>query len=104
MRNGSGASTVVNSTVTVTVTPLAAGSEVRAYRVSDGVELSGTESSTGSSFALSLPSGTAVNIVVLGPVSDPLVTFTPVRLENRSFTVNQDLDPGQRSDRNFSNP
>src|SRR3990167_2825553 len=104
VRNGSGASTVVNSTVTVTVTPLAAGSEVRAYRVSDGVELSGTESSTGSSFALSLPSGTAVNIVVLGPVSDPLVTFTPVRLENRSFTVNQDLDPGQRSDRNFSNP
>lgn len=102
VRNGSGASTVVNSTVTVTVTPLATGSEVRAYRVSDGVEVSGTETSTGSSYALSLPSGTAVNIVVLGPVTGS-TQYVPVRIENVSFTVSQNLNPGQRIDRNFLN-
>jgi hypothetical protein len=100
IRNGAGASTVVNSTVTVTVTPLTTGSEVRAYATGTSTELSGTESSTGSSFALSLPSGTAVDIVVLC-YNPPKV---PVRIENRSFTVNQNLDPGQRDDRNFSNP
>lgn len=100
IRNGAGASTVVNSTVTVTVTPLATGSEVRAYRVSDGVELAGIESSTGSSFAMGLPSGTAVNIVVLC-YSPPKI---PVRIENVSFTVSQNLNPFQRDDPNFNNP
>jgi len=103
VRNGAGASTTLNSSVTITVTPLATGSEVRAYRVSDGIEISGTEASTGSSYALSLASGVAVDVVVLGPVTGS-VRYTPVRLENRSFTVNQDLDPGQRIDRNFRNP
>jgi len=100
VKNGSGASTVVNSTVSVTVTPLATGSEVRAYRVSDGVELDGTESSTGSSHVLSLPSGTAVTIVVLN-YNPPKV---PRRIENVSFAADQNLNPFQIDDLNFSNP
>jgi hypothetical protein len=100
IRNGSGATTTVNSTVTVTVTPLATGSEVRAYKVSDGTELAGTESSTGSSFAMGLPSGVAVTIVVIC-YAPPKI---PVRIENVSFTVNQNLNPFQRTDPNFSNP
>lgn len=100
IRNGSGASTVVNSTVSVTVTPLAAGSEVRAYRVSDGVELDGTESSSGSSHVLGLPAGTAVNIVVLN-YSPPKI---PVRIENVSFASDQNLNPFQRDDANYANP
>jgi hypothetical protein len=99
IRNGSGATTTVNSTVTVTVTPLATGSEVRAYKVSDGTELAGIESSTGSSFAMGLPSGVAVNIVVLC-YAPPKI---PVRIENVSFTVNQNLNPFQRDDPNFKN-
>lgn len=100
IRNGSGATTTVNSTVTITVTPLTTGSEVRAYATGTSNELSGTESSTGSSYALSLPSGTAVDIVILC-YSPPKV---PVRFQNVSFTVNQNLNPGQLTDRNFSNP
>lgn len=100
VRNGAGASTVVNSTVTITITPLTTGSEVRAYATGTNTELSGTESSTGSSFALSLPSGTAVDIVVLC-YNPPKV---PVRINNVSFTVNQNLNPGQVTDRNFLNP
>lgn len=100
VRNGSGASTTLNSTVSITVTPLAAGSEVRAYRVSDGVELDGTESSSGSSHVLSLPSGVAVDIVVLN-YSPPKI---PRRIENVSFTVSQNLNPFQQDEPNFQNP
>lgn len=100
VRNGSGASTVINSNKSITVTPLATGSEVRAYRVSDGVELDGTESSAGSSHVLSLPSGVAVDIVVLN-YNPPKI---PVRIENVSFTVDQNLNPFQRDDLNFNNP
>jgi len=95
-----GGSHAVNSNVAVTVTPLAAGSEVRAYRVSDGVELDGTETSTGSSHTLSLPAGVAVNVVVLcyNPAK------IPVRIENVSFSTDQNLNPFQRNEPNFANP
>lgn len=100
VRNGTGASTTLNSTVSITVTPLETGSEVRAFRVSDGVELDGVESSSGSSHVLSLPAGVAVNIVVLN-YNPPR---EPVRIENVSFSVDQNLNPFQQVDRNFENP
>jgi len=100
VRNGAGATTVVNSTVAVTVTPLTTGSEVRAYLTGTSTEVDGIESSTGSSFTLSLPTGVAVDIIVLN-YSPPKV---PVRIQNVSFSVNQNIDPGQRDDRNFNNP
>ena len=107
VRNGAGATTTVASTVTVTVSPVADGTEVRAYEyVSPGVvgaEYSGTESSTGGAVALSVPSGVAVTIVVLGPVTGS-TRYVPIRLENRTFSVSQTLNPGQQVDRNFSNP
>ena len=62
--------------------------------------VAGTESSTGSSYGLALPSGTAVDIVVLC-YSPPKV---PVRIQNVSFTVDQNLNPNQLTDRNFNNP
>jgi len=99
-QNGSGASTSVTGAVSVTVTPLATGSEVRAYRVSDGVEVDGTETSTGGSHVLTLVSGQAVDIVVLN--YDP--PKIPVRIENVSFAVDQNLNPFQRDDPNFKNP
>jgi hypothetical protein len=107
VRNGASATTTVASTVTVTVSPVADGTEVRAYEyVSPGVvgaEYSGTESSTGGSVALSVPSGVAATIVVLGPVTGS-TRYVPIRLENRTFSVSQTLNPGQQVDRNFSNP
>ena len=100
IRNGAGATTVVNSTVAVTVTPIVAGSEVRAYQTGTSTEVDGVEPTTGTSCVLSLPSGTAVDIVVFC-YSPPKI---PVRIENVSFTVAQNLNPFQRDDPNFSNP
>lgn len=100
VRNGASSTTVVNSTVAVTVTPLTTGSEVRAYLTGTSTETDGTESSSGSSHVLSLPSGVAVDIVVLcySPAK------IPVRIENVSFSVAQNLNPFQRDDANFLNP
>lgn len=100
VRNGTGASTTINSNVAVTVTPLRTGSEVRVYRISDGVEVGGIESSSGSSFQFSVGAGVAVNVVVLCN-SPPTV---PRRIENVSFTSDQNLNPFQVDDRNFLNP
>lgn len=106
-RDGTSASTTVTGAVSVTVTPIVVGSEVRAYEyvagppVSDGPEVDGVESSAGASQALTLVAGQAVNIVVLGPTSSPQ---TPSRRENLTFTVDQNFDPVQQPDRNFDDP
>lgn len=105
VRNGAGSTTIVNSTVAVQLTGLAAGSEVRAYlNASPYTEQDGTDSTAGSTHTLSLPSGVAVDIVILGPTSDPAVTYTPVRINNQTFSVAQSVSSGQLRDRNFSNP
>lgn len=105
IRNGAGATTIVNSTVAVQFTGLATGSEVRAYlNASPYTEQDGTDSSAGSTHTLSLPSGVAVDIVILGPTTDPLVTYTPVRINNQTYSVAQSVPSGQLRDRNFSNP
>lgn len=100
VRNGSGASTTVNNNVTITVTPLQTGSEVRFYLHGTSTEVAGIESSTGSSFAASVPASTSLDLVVFcySPAKEP------IRRESLSFSVSQNLDPGQREDRNFSNP
>lgn len=98
--NTGGGSSQVNSNVGVTVTPLTTGSEVRVYLTGTATEVDGIESSTGSSFIFSVGSGVAVDIVILC-VSPPKV---PIRIQNTSFTSDQNLNPGQLEDRNFNNP
>lgn len=98
--NTGGGSSVVNSNVAITVSPLATGSEVRVFATGTSTELDGIESSLGSSFTFAVGAGVAVDIVVLC-YSPPKV---PIRLQNRSFSVDQSLDPGQRADPNFLNP
>ena len=71
---------------------------------SDGVEVDGTESSSGSSHVLALVSGQAVNIIVLNYDDPDGVAYTPVRIENKTFTTSQNLDPFQQVDRNFNDP
>ncbi len=101
VRNGAGATTQVNATITVTVTPIVVGSEVRAYLTGTSTEVDGVESSASTSQDLSLGSGVAVDLVVLGPNNNPQI---PRRKENQSFSVDQDFDPFQLPDPNFSNP
>jgi len=60
-----GASVTVNNIQTYTLTGLVAGSEVRIFRVSDGVELAGVESSAASfAYPYNYVSDVAVRIVV----------------------------------------
>jgi hypothetical protein len=101
VRNGVGATTIVNSTITLTVTPLATGSEVRAYLTGTSTAVDGTESSTGSSHALAIPSGVAVDIKIHNYTPVP---YTPVEIINKTFTVSQNLDPVQQVERNYFNP
>jgi len=101
VRNGPGATTVVNATITLTITPLATGSEVRAYLTGTSTEVDGTETSTGTSHALSLSSGVAVDIRIHNYAP---VAYTPVEIINKTFTVSQNLDPVQKRDRNYLNP
>lgn len=98
--NGASASTTVTGAVTLTVTPITVGSEVRAYETGTSTEVDGVESAGSTSQDLTLVSGQAVDIVVL--LYDP--PKIPVRIENRSFSVDQDLDPFQRDEPNFENP
>jgi hypothetical protein len=100
VRNGANSTTVVNSTFAVTVTPIVVGSEVRAYLTGTATEVDGVESAASTSQVLALPSGAAVDIVVLS-YSPPRI---PVRVENQTFTVSQNFNPFQRADPNFSNP
>lgn len=108
MRNVGAATTTIAATVTITVTPVFIGSEVRAFLAGTTTEVGGgVENSAGTSVALSLASGTSHDIVVLSvpttarPNDTPAV---PVRLESVSFAGNQDLDPFQQFNRNFANP
>jgi hypothetical protein len=100
VENPQSATTTINATLSITVTPLANGSEVRVYETGTSTEVDGIESSTGGEFTFSVDSGVAVDIVVLN--YDP--PKIPIRIENKTFTVNQDLDPFQRDDPNFSDP
>jgi hypothetical protein len=65
IRARDGATVTVNNSVSYTLTNLVAGSEVRIFRVSDGVELTGVESS-GTSFVYNYNyvSDTAVRVIV----------------------------------------
>lgn len=99
-RNGASASTSVTGSVSITVKPIVVGSEVRAYATGTATEVDGVESAASTSQALTLGSGQAVDIVVLS-YSPPR---EPIRIENVSFTSDQDLIVSQRLDRNFNNP
>lgn len=100
VRNVGAATTDISASITLTVTPVVDGSEVRAYLTGTSTEVDGEESSSGGSVALTLSSGVAVDIVVLC-YSPPMV---PVRVNNKSFTSSQDFDPQQRADLNFNDP
>jgi len=98
-QNGSGASTTVTGAVAITVTPIVTGSEVRAYLTGTGTEVDGIENSASTFHELTLVSGEAVDIVVHS--YDP--PREPIRVNNVSFTADQDFVVFQRLDRNFIN-
>ena len=103
-RNGTGASTVVNNNVTVTLTGLKDNTEVRVYNAGTQSELAGIESATGGGiddreFAFSLGAALSVDIVVHN------VDYEYLRLD--AFTIpgsNSSVPIQQVFDRNYNNP
>lgn len=97
---GGGSDTTFSATITITVTPVVVGSEVRAYVTGTSTEVDGVESAASTSVDLDLVASQAVDIVVL--CYDP--AMIPVRRNNITFTASQNWDPVQRVDPNFSDP
>lgn len=100
VRNGTGATTTVNNTVTLTLTGLQTDSEVRVYRTADNVELGGVENS-GTSFTLNYnyEEDTEVYIVIHH------LQYRYLRITNVLLTdVNAVIPVQQQFDRVYQNP
>lgn len=108
VRNGAGATTVVNANILVTYTGLVNGSEVRVYNASSGAEIAGTESVTGNQFQWSVGSGVSMDIRIFGPTptppSPPAVAYIPIQQFGVSFTGDTSIGIQQQINRNYRDP
>jgi len=99
IENVGAASTTVNNTVTYTLTNLKSGSEVRIYKVSDGSELAGVESS-GTSFAYAYTYASDVPIHVHVSHLD----WEWLAINDTLVSTDKSTKVFQRTDRNYLNP
>lgn len=103
-RNGSGASTVINNNVTVTITGLRDNTEIRIYAAGTRTELAGTESATtGSvdnrSFDFSIAASTDIDIRIFNVNYNPVYIFDfTVPTSSTSIPITQVID------RSYDNP
>jgi len=95
-----GATVIVQSSVTVTLTGLKNPSEVRVYDAGTTTERTGTgaENVTTGSHAFSLPASTAVDISILA------LTYQNERILNYSTTISTSVPVSQKLDRQYQNP
>jgi hypothetical protein len=100
VRNGTGASTTINANVSITLTNLKNPSEVRVFDAGTQTERAGTgnENVTTGSHTFSIPSGTAVDIVVLA------LNYQNLRILNYSTTSDASIPVSQVIDRQYANP
>ena len=91
IRNGSGASTLINNAVSVTLTGLYAGTRIKVYRQSDNLELAGTESSN-NSFTASLEAGVSVTIRMASLARRNTEFDLTVPSSDTTIPVSQQLD------------
>lgn len=97
--NGVGASTTIENVQTFLITGLVAGSEVRIYRKSDGVELAGVESSgTTFSFQYNYTGDVPVDVYIHN------IQYIWLGLESTLTATGVTLPVQQRFDRNYANP
>lgn len=93
-----GATVVVQSVITITYDIGVSGVEVRAFKVSDGSEEDGVESSAGTAQALSLQSSTSYNVWIFKE------GYVPVYLKAVSYTATQTIDINFQVDGNYLDP
>lgn len=98
IRNGTGASTTVNSNIQVTLTGLKNPSEVRVFTANTTTEIAGQETVTSGSFSFSVGAGVAVDIAVLA------LGYQNIRLLSYSATADTSLPVQQVIDRQYLNP
>lgn len=103
-RNGAGATTSIVNNISVTLTGMIDGTEVRVYSTGTINELAGVEeatvgSSNDRSFTFSLTAGLIVDIVIIN------VTYNNQRIDGYTIPAENSSIPIQQSfDRNYSNP
>jgi len=99
IENVGAASTTVNNTVTYTLTDLKSGSEVRIYKVSDGSELAGVESSgTSFAYAYTYVSDTAIHVHINH------LDWEWLAINDTLISASKSTKVFQRTDRNYLNP
>lgn len=98
IRNGVGASTTVNSNISITLTGLKNPSEVRVFSAGTTTEIAGSETVTSGSFIFSVGSGVAVDIAILA------LGYQNLRILNYSTTSDTSLPISQVIDRQYLNP
>jgi hypothetical protein len=104
VRNGSGATTTIVSTVTITVTGLKDGTEVRVYETGTTTEVAGVETATDGtaddrSFTFSAEPDSVVDIVILSLI------YENERINGYIIpSTNASIPIQQRIDRNYLNP
>lgn len=98
IRNGAGASTTVNSNVSVTLTGLKNPTEVRVYSAGTTTELAGQENVTTGSFAFGVASGVSVDISIIS------LGYQNQRILSYSTTANASIPISQQVDRQYANP
>jgi hypothetical protein len=93
-----GATITIATSITVTFTGIANGTEIRVYNTGTSTEKDGIESVTGGEFAASVSSGSGYDVVAIYP------GYVPIRLENQRWTSSTSVNLNQQTDPNFSNP
>jgi len=93
-----GATVLVLSTISISFTGFAIGTEIRVFRESDGVEIDGIETTVSTPWVATLSSGVSYRIQAL------LEGYLYIRDTGRSFTASQTYNLNQRVDLNYKNP
>jgi hypothetical protein len=97
-RNGTGASTVVNSNISITLTGLKNPTEVRVFNTGTTTEIAGQENITIGDFSFSVGASVALDISILS------LGFQNLRILNFSSAVDTSIPIQQQVDRQYENP
>lgn len=97
-RNGAGASTTINSNVSVTLTGIKNPSEVRVYLAGTQTAVAGQEDVTTGSFVFAVGSGIAVDMRILS------LAYKMEKILNYSTTSDVSLPVAQQPDPQYNNP
>ena len=91
---GTTSTVTINNNITITLTPLLAGSVASVYLAGTST-LVDENTNTGTSWAFSVAASTAVDIVVLDATADTDDASIPIRFQSISFTVSQNFPINQ---------